>query len=131
MNFERRQSITGVDKLVYEVKGEMDKVLAAISLFVKDSKFSSIEFYSSFFGVASVDFRNKTLLARTWESEEVAQEVSTLNHHYTGKILNGFTNEEILKKIISDCTSQITDSNIKIQVREILKENNIFNLLDF
>ncbi|MCX7999482.1 MAG: hypothetical protein N3A69_11120 [Leptospiraceae bacterium] len=131
MKFEKRTSITGVDKLVYEVKGEMDKVLAAVSLFIRDSEFSSIEFYSSFYGVASVDFQKQTLLTRMWESEEVAQEVSALNYHYTGKILNGFANEEMLIKIISDCFAHITELSVKKRILEILQENNLGNLLEF
>lgn len=129
MNFERKISLTGVEKLVYEVKGEMDKVFAAITLFKELDRITSIEFYSSLYGVTRAQLTTHTLKTQGWESEEIAQSLSHLNYHYTGKILDGAGDDELSLKIITDCLSYVTDTTLKAKVKEILEQSNFLVLV--
>ncbi len=125
MSFEKRKTLTGIEKLVYEVKGEMDKTIVAVSLYLENSEYSAIEFYSYLFGVAKFNFSNLSNSTHAWESENDAQDLSTPNYHYTGKILNELEDQEMLKKIILDCLSHIESKEVYSQIIEILESNNL------
>ncbi len=122
MNFQKKISQSNIERWIYEEKGEMDKVISAVTIFFKQEKLLAIEFYSSLYGIAKWNSESKKLSIKTWEDEEIAKSLSYLNYHYTGKMLN--SSDHIVENsiIVEDCLKKIQDPVIVKYIQELMKK---------
>jgi len=122
LNFQKKISHGNIERWIYEEKGELDKIISAVTIFWKQEKLLAIEFYSSLCGIAKWNSESKKLSIKTWEEEEIAQSLSYLNYHYTGKMLN--SSDYIVENsiIVEDCLKKIQDPVIVKYIQELMKK---------
>lgn len=98
--------LKGPNRVVIRKVGELSRISSAIDLLFKEEILSYVEYYSARLGIVKINFETKHISGNTWETIEVAQSASHLNHHYTGFLLQGHltevAKEEILTKVIED-----------------------------
>jgi hypothetical protein len=121
LSFEKKSGPRDLVRHVYEEKGEMDKTIVAVTLFYRGERLIGIEFYSTVLGIAKWDSETGKIQVKTWEEEEVAQKVSHLNHHYTGKVLAEISLERSSSPIIEDCLQKVKNREVLELVTQAMK----------
>ncbi|MBK8394352.1 MAG: hypothetical protein IPL26_03785 [Leptospiraceae bacterium] len=122
MKLEKYRKTEG-DKINLVVRkiDDLDSVHTAIVFIFLNQKLQLVEFHSKRKGIVKYHFKNHTISGNTWESEDSAQNLSHLNYHFTGFVLNEATSENINLSIISEVVHDLLEVELTTITRNLLE----------
>lgn len=129
----RRSQIDIHDKIIFEIKGELNSIKNALNILTDSDKVVQIEFYSSKFGIAIWSAATSRIEGHSWEDEDTVQSFSNLTHHFTSKFINGVASQDVVQKILNDVSGSMPDEKLIQDIREIIacKKEPVFDLEEY
>lgn len=129
--FEKKKKRGSLHRFVWEKLGEMERVVAGVTLLFRDDDLYSMEFYSSLHGIYHINLETGKSETKSWEGEKEAQEVSNLNYHYTAKLLSHEIESYYSNYIIEDVLKHIGNKELNEILITVLRKSKKFVQTDF